>query len=156
MEVMGKDTGFIALEAGIAGGALEILVPEITVSTRHLCHSIQEGFRRGKGSSIIVVAEGDRPGGAFEIAKEVKTMTGLDSRVVVLGHTQRGGSPTARDRVLATKLGVAAVEALFQAKATVVVGEKCGKIVLTPLKEAAEKRKPLDSSLVELLKLVAG
>jgi len=156
VEVMGRDTGFIALEAGIAGGALEILVPEIAESTRHLCHSIQAGFGRGKGSCIIVVAEGDRPGGAFEVAKEVKTITGLDSRVVVLGHTQRGGSPTARDRVLATKLGVAAVEALFQTKATVVVGERGGQIVRTPLKEAAGKRKPLDSSLVELLKLAAG
>ncbi len=84
VEVMGKDTGFIALEAGIAGGALEILVPELTVSTRHPSHSIQSGLGRGKGSCIIVVAEGDRPGGAFEVAKEVKTITGLDSRVVVL------------------------------------------------------------------------
>ena len=156
VEVMGRDTGFIALECGIAGGALEILIPEVSESMSHLCHSIQDSFARGKGSCIIVVAEGDRPGGAFEVAKEVKSMTGLDSRVVVLGHTQRGGSPTARDRVLATKLGVAAVGVLLQGRAGVLVGERGEQIVHIPLKEAAAKKKPLDNLLVELLKLVAG
>ncbi|MEK7280945.1 MAG: 6-phosphofructokinase [Chloroflexota bacterium] len=156
VEVMGKNAGFIALEAGIAGGALEILVPEISESMDDLSHHIQDGFGRGKRICIIVVAEGDRPGGAFEVAEEVKNRTGLDSRVVVLGYTQRGGSPTARDRILATKLGVAAVEALFQAKAGVVVGERRGQIVRTPLKEASEKRKPLDISLLKLVNLASG
>src|SRR3990172_5987939 len=88
VEVMGRDTGFIALEAGIAGGAVEVLLPEVRENMGQLCRSIQDAFRRGKKSCIIVVAEGERPGGAFEVAKEVKDETGLDSRVVVLGHTQ--------------------------------------------------------------------
>jgi 6-phosphofructokinase 1 len=156
VEVMGRNSGFIALEAGIAGGAMEVLLPEITEDMSGLSRYIQDSFKRGKRACIIVVAEGERPGGAFEVASEVKSLTGLDSRVCVLGHTQRGGSPTARDRILATKLGVAAVEALLQGESGVVVGEVGGQIVRTPLKEATEKKKPLSNFLVELLKAVSG
>ncbi|MBI4297167.1 MAG: 6-phosphofructokinase [Chloroflexi bacterium] len=156
VEVMGREAGFIALEAGIAGGAVEVLIPEIIENMDQLSRSIQDAFKRGKKACITVVAEGDRPGGAFEVAKEVKALTGLDSRVCILGHTQRGGSPTARDRVLAIKLGVAAIETLLQGENAVVIGEVCGQIVRTPLKEAREKKKQLDHFLVELLKLVSG
>lgn len=156
VEVMGRGSGFIALEAGIAGGALAVLIPEVTENMSQLSQGIRDAFKRGKKACIIVVAEGDRPGGAFKVAQEVKTLTGLDSRVCVLGHTQRGGSPTARDRVLATKLSVAAIKALLQGEKAVVVGEVGGQIVHTPLREASERKKPLDHFLVELLKLVSG
>ncbi len=156
VEVMGRNSGFIALEAAIAGGATEVLLPEIAENMSELSRYIRDSFRRGKRACIIVVAEGDRAGGAFEVAKEVKALTGLDSRVCVLGHTQRGGSATARDRVLATKLGVAAVEALLQEGGGVMVGEVGGQIVRTSLKEARERKKPLNNFLVELLKVVSG
>ncbi len=126
------------------------------MSISDLAQSIQDSFKRGKKGCIIVVAEGDIPGGAFQVASEVQALTGIDSRVCVLGHTQRGGSPTARDRVLATKLGVAAVEALVEGASGILVGEIGGKIVRTPFKEAVGKIKPLDSSLVRVLRVAAG
>ena len=156
VEVMGRQAGFIALEAGIAGGAHEVLVPEVPMSLSELSQSIMDSFKRGKTGCIVVVAEGDIPGGAFEVAREVKALTGIDSRVCILGHTQRGGPPTARDRVLATKLGVAAVEALLRGDNGILVGEGRGQITYTPLSEALTKRKSLDSSLVHLLKVAAG
>ncbi len=156
VEVMGRQAGFIALEAGIAGGAHEVMVPEVPMSLSELSQSIMESFKRGKTGCIVVVAEGDIPGGAFEVAKEVKALTGIDSRVCILGHTQRGGRPTARDRVLATKLGVAAVEALLGGESGILVGEVSGQVTHMPLSEALTGRKPLDSSLVHLLKVAAG
>ena len=153
---MGKSRGFIALEVGIAGGAEDILIPESETKIDELAHDIRRCFRRGKQSSIVIVAEGDEEGGAFSVAQQVWERLKLEYRVCVLGHVQRGGSPTARDRVLASKLGAAAVDALVNGKANCMVGELKGEIAFTPLKETWEKRKELDSDLLRLVKVLAG
>lgn len=156
IEVMGKDRGFIALDVGVAGGAEDILIPEIETKIEELCLDISRNFKRGKKSSIVIVAEGDDAGGVFRVAQQVWERLGLDYRVCVLGHIQRGGSPTARDRILASKLGAAAVDALVNGKSGYMVGEAKGEIVLTPLNETWEKRKELDNTLLQLVKILAA
>jgi len=155
VEVMGRHTGFIALESGIAGGAEELLIPEVPISVEEICHRLEENFKRGKRSSILVIAEADQPGESFRIAKEVKDRTGFDSRVCILGHIQRGGSPTAHDRVLASRLGVAAVQALLDGKGGYMVGEINREIAYTPLKDTWEKRKTLHAGLTDLLDILS-
>jgi 6-phosphofructokinase 1 len=156
VEVMGKSRGFIALEVGIAGGAEDILIPESETNIEELALDIRRCFKRGKQSSIVIVAEGDEAGGAFSVAHHVWEKLKLEYRVCVLGHVQRGGSPTARDRVLASKLGAAAVDALINGKAGYMVGESKGEITFTPLRETWEKTKELDSDLLRLVKVLAG
>lgn len=155
VEVMGRDVGFIALEVGVAGGAEEILIPETPTDLDGICTRVQEGRARGKSSMIIVVAEGDEAGGAFDIAEKIKGKIGGDYRVCVLGHVQRGGSPTARDRVLASKLGAAAVEGLLAGKTNVMAGEINGKVVFTPVNETWEKKKKIDMELDRIAKILA-
>jgi len=156
IEVMGRNRGFIALEVGIAGGAEDILIPEAETKIEQLCLDIERSFKRGKKASIVIVAEGDEAGGAFSIAQQVWERLKLEYRICVLGHIQRGGSPTARDRVLASKLGAAAVEALDKGMSGYMVGELKGEIAFTPLRETWEKRKELDSNLLRLVKVLAG
>jgi len=156
VEVMGKSRGFIALEVGIAGGAEDILIPEVETEIEQLSSNIRSCFKRGKKSFIVIVAEGDDAGGAFSIAQQVWERLKLEYRVCVLGHVQRGGSPTARDRVLASKLGAAAVDALVKGRAGYMVGELKGDIAFTPLRETWEKKKELDSDLLRLVKVLAG
>jgi len=156
IEVMGKDRGFIALDVGIAGGAEDILIPETETKIEELCLDMKRSFKKGKRSYIVIVAEGDEAGGVFQIAQEVWERLRLDYRICVLGHVQRGGSPTARDRVLASKLGAAAVDALASGKSGYMAGELKGEIVLTPLRDTWEKRKKLDSNLLQLMKILAA
>jgi len=156
IEVMGKDRGFIALDVGIAGGAEHILIPEMETKIEELCLDMSRDFKRGKKSSIVVVAEGDDAGGVFQVAQQVWQRLRLEYRICVLGHIQRGGSPTARDRILASKLGAAAVDALVNGKSGYMVGELKGSIVLTPLNETWEKRKELDNDLLKLIEALAA
>ena len=156
VEVMGKCRGFIALEVGIAGGAEDILIPEVETKIEQLSLSIRHCFERGKKSSIVVVAEGDDAGGALSIAQQVWERLKMEYRICVLGHVQRGGSPTARDRVLASKLGAAAVDALARGMSGSMVGEMKGEIAFTPLRQTWEKGKELDSDLLRLVKVLAG
>jgi 6-phosphofructokinase 1 len=156
IEVMGRSRGFIALDVGIAGGAENILIRENETKIEELCHDIRRNFKKGKKSSIVIVAEGDEAGGVFPIAQQVWERLRLDYRVCVLGHIQRGGSPTARDRVLASKLGAAAVDALINGKSGYMVGELKGEITLTPLRETWERRKELDNNLLQLMKILSA
>jgi 6-phosphofructokinase 1 len=156
VEVMGRSRGFIALEVGIAGGAEDILIPEVETRIDQLSLDIERSFKRGKRSSIVIVAEGDEAGGAFSIAQQVWERLKLEYRICVLGHVQRGGSPTARDRVLASKFGAAAVNALVKGMSGYMVGELKGDMAFTPLRETWEKRKQLDSDLLRLVKVLAG
>jgi 6-phosphofructokinase 1 len=156
IEVMGKSRGFIALEVGIAGGAEDILIPEVETKVEQLSLDIKRSFERGKKSSIVIVAEGDDAGGALSIAKQVWERLKMEYRICVLGHVQRGGSPSARDRILASKLGAAAVDALVKGMSGYMVGESKGEIAFTPLRETWEKRKELDSDLLRLVKVLAG
>lgn len=155
VEVMGRHTGFIALESGIAGGAEELLIPEVPISVDELCLRLERNFKAGKRSAIVVVAETEQPGDSFRLAREVKDKAGFDSRVCILGHIQRGGSPTARDRVLASKLGAVAVQALSNGKVGCMIGEVSREIVYTPLKDTWEKKKQLHAGLTDLLKILA-
>lgn len=147
IEVMGREAGFLALEGGIAGGAEELAIPEEEISIARISERIREGFLAGKKSAIVVVAEGETPGISFHLAEEVKEYLDIDSRVVILGHLQRGGPPTLRDRVLGSCLGVAAVEALLDGQSGCMVGEIGGEIAYTPFEETWQKKKPLDEDL---------
>jgi 6-phosphofructokinase 1 len=155
IEVMGKSTGFIALDVGIAGGAEDVLIPEIKTKIEDVCWNIEQNFKKGKKSSIIVVAEGDDAGGVFQIAQQVWEKLKLEYRICVLGHIQRGGPPTVRDRILASRLGVAAVETLIQGKSGYMMGEQNCQITHTPLEDTFQKRKKLDSDKLRLIKLLA-
>ena len=156
IEVMGRYAGFIALEVGIAGGAEVIALPEVPVSPQEIAETITASFKKGKRSSIIVVAEGAYPGGAQALFKAVHALTGFEARVTVLGHIQRGGSPTAKDRVLASRLGSAATRTLVEGTSGVMIGEVEGEVTLTPLSEAVSKKKPVRLELVDLARELAG
>ena len=147
LEVMGREAGFLALESGIAGGPEEMVIPEEETSVTRMSERIREGFAIGKKSAIVVVAEGKTPGISFDLAREIKGHLNLDSRVVILGHLQRGGPPTLRDRVLGSTLGVAAVEALLDGRSGCMVGEVGGKLAHTPLEETWQRKKPLNEDL---------
>jgi 6-phosphofructokinase 1 len=156
VEVMGRHAGFIALTVGVAGGVEMILVPELEVSPREIYDTIAAGVARGKSSSIIVVAEGDEEGGALEIARKVREFGPIESRVTILGHVQRGGRPTAFDRVLASQLGAAGVQALLEGDSDKMVGRVNNGVLRTPLPETWEKKKGLDRALYDLAGVLAS
>ncbi len=155
VEVMGRQAGFIALMVGAAGGAEMILVPELEADTQQIYDTIMAGVEQGKTSSIIVVAEGDEEGGALELARKVRQLGPIESRATILGHIQRGGNPTAQDRILASELGAAAVRALVEGDADKMVGRVDNRIVRTPLRDTWEKKKPFDQDLYDLARALA-
>ncbi len=155
IEVMGHHTGFIALQAAVAGGAEGLVIPEVPLEFEDLCSKLQRGRQLGKKSGIVVVAEAQRPGFSFEIAQEVTKRTGLETRVCVLGHLQRGGSPTAADRILGSNLGTAAVEALGQKMRGIMVGVVDNRLTFTPLVETYQKRKALSPRLEQLTRILS-
>jgi 6-phosphofructokinase 1 len=154
VEVMGRDAGFIALQAALCGGAEEVLVPEDPVDFDAIVERLRRGKRAGKTSSILVVAEGVE-GGAGAVAEKLHALTGEDYRVSVLGHMQRGGSPTARDRMLATRLGAYAVRAALAGETGKMAGEAGGQLVLVPFADAVGKKKDLDRDLLALARRLA-
>lgn len=152
VEVMGAEAGHIALYSGIASGAEAIIMPEIKGEARNLRKMIESGNTRKKSSNIIIVAEGDEEGGAFAIAEKLKPeLKEYDVRVVILGHLQRGGAPSALDRVNASRLGNAAVEALLDGQKSVMVGLQNDEIVLVPFRKAVKQHKGLNQSLVDII-----
>jgi 6-phosphofructokinase 1 len=156
VEVMGRDAGFIALRTGIASGADAILVPESKTDLEALAQRLNERFKDKKLSGVVVVAEGDDAGGAFEIAQALKGKIPYeDIRVTVLGHIQRGGSPTCMDRVLASRLGVGAVEALLEGKKGVMIGSQNREIVHVPFENAIKHNQGLNPNLVRLAEILA-
>ncbi len=155
VEVMGRKAGFIALDVAVSGGAEEVLIPETKTIVKDICERLCAGKKKGKMSSIIVVAEGNEEGGAFEIAEKLKKMSGNEYRVVVLGHLQRGGAPTAADRLLAAELGAFAVEQLMKGKSGVAVGKVKDQLIITPLKHTWTKRKKLNPFLLKLVPILA-
>ncbi|NQE53890.1 Pyrophosphate--fructose 6-phosphate 1-phosphotransferase [ANME-1 cluster archaeon GoMg3.2] len=138
VEVMGRESGFIASQVALASGAEEVLVPEITYDLDDMCHDIERGYLKGKERWIIIVAEGEAKAG--EIANKITEISGSETRVVVLGHVQRGGSPTAKDRILATRLGAAAVDLILNNKYGKAVGVKGNQITVVDLHRAVEKK----------------
>lgn len=156
IEVMGRDAGFIALNTGIAAGAENILIPEEDKPVEKLMESLKQSGRAGKTSSIIVVAEGDRSGGVFELSRQVEEQfPEYEVKVTVLGHIQRGGHPTCFDRVLASRLGVAAIESLRSGESGVMVGVRDQQVVRTPLERAISKQNQIDSHLVKVAEIVS-
>ena len=155
VEVMGRDTGFIAMNTGIAAGAEFVMIPERRENVNDLVAALRNRSS-DKSSSIVVVAEGDEEGGAFKLAEQVKQRCPqFDIRVSVLGHLQRGGNPSMADRLLASRLGVAAVEGLIAGRTGCVVGILKGALTFTPHAEAIAIRKPIEPDLFRLLPMLA-
>ena len=152
VEVMGRDVGHIALNAGVGAGAEEILIPEQNLGLERLLDSLKRSKKSGKSSSIVIVAEGDRIGkNVFELKEYVEEHLPIyDVRVSVLGHMQRGGNPTCFDRVLASRMGVRAVEALLEGKSNYMVGIRDNKLVLTPIEEAIKAHTEIDMELLRV------
>lgn len=156
IEVMGRDAGFLALNGAIASGAEAAIIPEISTEVDQLAELIQNGFRKSKNSSIVLVAESPVTGGAMGLAERVKTeFPGYDVRVSILGHLQRGGSPTAHDRILASRLGEASIEALLQGQRNVMIGIRNGEITYVPFSKAVSHDKPIDRNNLELVKILS-
>ncbi len=156
VEVMGRDAGMIAIHSGIGGGAEAILIPETVTRVEQLVKILRRGWKREKSSMIVVVAEGDDSGGAYDIAEEVKSKFGeYDTRVTVLGHLQRGGSPTCADRVLASRLGVGAVEGLLEGRKNEMVGIINNNLVYTPFSEIVNKKKDYPAELMRIAEILS-
>lgn len=152
IEVMGRDVGHIALNAGVGAGAEEILIPEQNLGLERLLDSLKRSKKSGKSSSIVIVAEGDKIGkNVFELKDYVEEHLPIyDVRVSVLGHMQRGGNPTCFDRVLASRMGVKAVEALLEGKTNYMVGIRDNDLILTPISEAIKGHTPVDEELIKV------
>lgn len=156
VEVMGRDAGFIALNSGIATGALDILIPERKDSLEDLFNTFKTAEKVGKSSSIVVVAEGEELANIYDLAKATKEQfPNYDIRVTILGHIQRGGSPSCADRVLASNLGYGAVVGLMEGKNKVMVGMQSNKIVYTPIEEAIKKHNEIDKDLLKIAEILA-
>jgi len=155
VEVMGRDCGYLALMAGIAGGAEAVVIPEVPISPESVAEAIRDAYSRGKPHAIVVVAEGAEYNAQRLAEYFEREHLGYELRVTVLGHVQRGGAPGAFDRLLGTKLGAGAVEALARGEHGVLVGQIKGEVVTTPLSEVAERKKPIDPKLFELAKVLA-
>jgi 6-phosphofructokinase 1 len=154
VEVMGRNCGDLSLYAGICGGAESIIVPEVEAFDRdELCKTILEGKNRGKMHNLVILAEGI--GGAFELAEYVENITGIETRATVLGHIQRGGSPSASDRVLASRMGAKAVEVLLEGKTSRVIGIRDNKIIDQDIDEALDMESKFDTELYEIAKILS-
>ena len=152
VEVMGRDVGHIALNVGVGAGAEEILIPEENLGLERLLDSLKKSRASGKTSSIVVVAEGDNTGdNVFELAKYIEEhMPTYEVRVSVLGHMQRGGSPSCFDRVLASRMGVKAIEKLLEVKSNYMIGIRDNKMILTPLEMAIKGETAIDAELIRV------
>ena len=156
IEVMGRDSGYIAIQSGIGGGAELIMVPETSTSIEDVIHTLGQGRNHEKTSSIVVVAEGDEEGGAIEVAAKVKErLEAKDFKVSILGHIQRGGAPTAMDRILASRLGLAALEGLLSGKRSMMAGIINNRIVYTEFKECINTSKPLEQDMLRMVKILS-
>ena len=157
IEVMGRDAGCIALRAGIASGAEAIMMPEKDTAIEDLIKTLEKGAIQKKSSSIVIVAEGDKNGGAFDVAKKVKEKFNFyDTKVTILGHLQRGGSPSSFDRILGSRMGFAAVKAIMNGETRKMVGLRGNEIYLTDLKEAlTEHEFKLEDDLLEMSTILA-
>lgn len=152
VEVMGRDAGFLALNGAIAAGAEAAIIPEFNTEVDQLEEFIKNGFRKSKSSSIVLVAESEITGGAMHYAERVKNeYPQYDVRVTILGHLQRGGSPTAHDRIIASRMGVASIQALMEGQRNVMIGIENDQIVYVPFTKAIKNDKPIDRELVNVL-----
>jgi len=157
VEVMGRDAGFIALRSGIATGAEAVLIPETKTYIPELIDLLERGWQRNKSSAIVIVAEGDDAGGAYQVAEKVKEkFNRYDIRVTVLGHLQRGGSPSALDRILASRMGHGAVDALLAGRTSEMVGVVNHNITYTPFDKATKHHMEVSPYLLELVQVLSS
>ncbi|MEM6700725.1 MAG: 6-phosphofructokinase, partial [Bacteroidota bacterium] len=157
VEVMGRHAGFIALSTGIGGGAGAILIPEMDTPIEKLCELLKRGVYSKKLFSVVIVAEGNKNGGAIEIAEQVKErFNHYDSKVTIIGHLQRGGAPTALDRLLASRLGFEAVEKLVNGKKNIALGLVKNEVVETTFEDAISKQKPINKDLLRMADILAA
>lgn len=156
IEVMGRECGFLALNGAIASGAEAAIIPEMQTQEDQLAELIQNGFRKSKNSSIVLVAESELTGGAIGLAERVKKeFPQYDVRVSILGHLQRGGSPTANDRILASRMGAAAIDALLEGQRNVMIGIQNDQIVYVPFSRAIKNEKPINRELLNTLRILS-
>lgn len=155
VEVMGRNSGYIALDVGISAGAEAILIPEVKTSTAEVARRIQRGIDRGKTSSIIVMAEGKVPGYSVRLAKDLHNKYGIDAKVCILGHLQRGGAPTAKDRILGSVMGMRAVQALINGYTDCMVGVQGDHEMLVPFEKTVQRSEKIRHDLIEMSKALA-
>lgn len=156
VEVMGRDSGFLAMEAGLAGGAEEIFFVDNPVTVDQAIDHIRRGMARGKKSSILIAAEGHKPGRAYDLAESIRKKAGnFEPRVCVLGHIQRGGAPTSADRILASRMGAAAVDALLEGKSDMMIASQAGKMVTFPLEQVIQNKKKVSKELIQLAQVLS-
>jgi 6-phosphofructokinase 1 len=156
IEVMGRDAGFLAQNSAIAAGAEAAIIPEDQTDIDQLEQFIAHGCRKSKNSSIVIVSESKKDGGAMHYAERVKKeYPGYDVRVTILGHLQRGGSPSAHDRILASRLGYASIQALLEGQRNIMVGISNDKIVYVPISRAAKQNKPINKELIDVLAVLS-
>ena len=154
VEVMGRNCGFLALNSAIASGAEAAIIPEISIEKDQLAELIEQGFRKSKSSSMVLVTESDVTGGAIKMADRVKKeYPQYDVRVTILGHLQRGGSPTAQDRILATRMGIASIQALLENQRNVMIGIHENEIDYVPFIRAIKKQREINEELLEVLRI---
>lgn len=157
IEVMGRDAGFIALRSGIAGGAKEILIPETVTYIDELCEILENSIKSKKQSGVILVAEGDDAGGAFEVARKAKEkFPNIDTRVTVLGHIQRGGAPSSFDRILASTMGYEAVNSLMAGRHGEMIGIINKDVVYIPFEKAIKQHKMVRGEMLKMVKILAN
>ena len=154
VEVMGRNCGFLALNSAIASGAEAAIIPEISIEKDQLGELIEQGFRKSKSSSMVLVTESDVTGGAMKMADRVKKeYPQYDVRVTILGHLQRGGSPSAQDRILASRMGIASIQALLENQRNVMIGIHENEIDYIPFKRAIKKQREINEELLEVLRI---
>jgi 6-phosphofructokinase 1 len=156
VEVMGRNSGLIASHVGLAGGAELVFAPDIVITVDQAIDRIKAGQIKGKTSSILVAAEGQKPGRAYDLADQIRKKSGLDAKVCILGHIQRGGTPTAIDRILASRLGAAAVDGLLSGEKDVMYGVQGEQIVKVPFELATSREKPTPKDYLALANLLAN
>jgi len=152
---MGRCAGFIGLAVALAGGAEDVLIPETPSDVQGLAEQMRTCTKKGKTSNIVIVSEGDEAGNALTIAEKVESITHEKVRVAILGYIQRGGAPSAHDRILASKLGYTAVIGLLEDKSGCMVGEIKDKIVYTPLQDTYTKKKKIDKNIYTIIKILS-
>jgi 6-phosphofructokinase 1 len=155
VEVMGRNSGWIASQVGLAGGAEEILTADNIITVDKIVENLKNSRARGKTSSIIITAEGQKPGRAYDLAEAIRKKSGLDAKVCVLGHQQRGGSPTAHDRILSSRLAHAAVEALLGGRHNTMIGVQGDKLVEVPLDLVTTRERAGDKGLINLARVLS-
>jgi len=155
VEVMGRNSGFIASYVGVAGGAEEILTPEHILPVEKIVERLKDSRKKGKTSSILITAEGQKPGRAYDLADAIRKKSGLDAKVCILGHQQRGGSPSAHDRILASRLGSEAVLALLGGKSNIMIGTNGPQLVEMSLDSITKNEKRGDNTLINLARILS-